>query len=86
MFTCLSHAAAYNSGLDRCALAANTQSGDCLMKFAYFSHVWNRPEMAPSDRYDQLWRELALADELDFDYGFAVEHHFLPHESWMTSF
>ena len=55
------------------------------MKFAYFSHVWNRPEMAPSDRYDQLWRELALADELDFDYGFAVEHHFLPHESWMTS-
>ncbi len=41
--------------------------------------------MTPADRYDQLWRELALADELGFDYGFAVEHHFLPHESWMTS-
>jgi len=55
------------------------------MKFAHFSHVWNRPGMTPGERYDQLWRELALADELDFDYGFAVEHHFLPHESWMTS-
>jgi alkanesulfonate monooxygenase SsuD/methylene tetrahydromethanopterin reductase-like flavin-dependent oxidoreductase (luciferase family) len=55
------------------------------MKFAYFSHVWNRPDMVPAERYDQLWRELALADDLGFDYGFAVEHHFLPHESWMTS-
>jgi alkanesulfonate monooxygenase SsuD/methylene tetrahydromethanopterin reductase-like flavin-dependent oxidoreductase (luciferase family) len=55
------------------------------MKFAHFSHVWNRPNMAPGDRYDQLWRELALADKVGFDYGFAVEHHFLPHESWMTS-
>ena len=39
----------------------------------------------PPQRYDQLWRELALADELDFDFGFCVEHHFNPRESWMPS-
>ena len=55
------------------------------MKFAHFSHVWNRPNMSPGERYDQLWRELAVADDVGFDYGFAVEHHFLRHESWMTS-
>lgn len=55
------------------------------MKFAHFSHVWNRPGMVPAERYDQLWRELELADQVGFDYGFAVEHHFLPYESWMTS-
>ena len=55
------------------------------MKFAHFSHVWNKPEMTAAQRYDQLWRELELADNLGFEYGFAVEHHFLPHESWMTS-
>ena len=58
-----------------------TGTESLFMKFAHFTHVWNRPGMTPADRYDQLWRELALADELDFDYGFAVEHHFLPHES-----
>jgi alkanesulfonate monooxygenase SsuD/methylene tetrahydromethanopterin reductase-like flavin-dependent oxidoreductase (luciferase family) len=41
--------------------------------------------MAPADRFDQLWRELAVADEVGFDFGFAVEHHFLPYESWMSS-
>ena len=33
----------------------------------------------------QLWRELQLCDELGFDYGFCVEHHFNPNESWMPS-
>ena len=41
--------------------------------------------MGPHARYEQLWRELQLADELGFDYGFAVEHHFTPYESWMSS-
>jgi alkanesulfonate monooxygenase SsuD/methylene tetrahydromethanopterin reductase-like flavin-dependent oxidoreductase (luciferase family) len=55
------------------------------MKFAHFSHVWNKPGMTAAERYHQLWRELALADELGFDYGFSVEHHFNPNESWMPS-
>jgi alkanesulfonate monooxygenase SsuD/methylene tetrahydromethanopterin reductase-like flavin-dependent oxidoreductase (luciferase family) len=55
------------------------------MKFGHFSHVWNKPGMTPGARYEQLWRELALCDELGFDYAFAVEHHFRPHESWMPS-
>lgn len=55
------------------------------MKFGHFSHVWNKPGMTPAERYEQLWRELALCDELGFDYAFAVEHHFHPHESWMPS-
>ena len=48
------------------------------MKFAHFSHVWNKPNMTAAMRYEQLWRELALADESDFDFGFCVEHHFNP--------
>jgi hypothetical protein len=48
------------------------------VKFAHFSHVWNKPNMTPAQRYEQLWRELAACDELDFDSGFAVEHHFNP--------
>ncbi|MDH3445300.1 MAG: LLM class flavin-dependent oxidoreductase [Deltaproteobacteria bacterium] len=55
------------------------------MKFAHFSHVWNKPGMTPAQRYEQLWRELALADELGYDFGFTVEHHFNPNESWMPS-
>jgi alkanesulfonate monooxygenase SsuD/methylene tetrahydromethanopterin reductase-like flavin-dependent oxidoreductase (luciferase family) len=55
------------------------------MKFAHFSHVWNKPGMTAAARYDQLWRELALADESGFDFGFCVEHHFNPRESWMPS-
>ena len=55
------------------------------MKFAHFSHVWRKPGMSPSERYAQLWRELELADSLDYDYGFAVEHHFDPHESLSSS-
>jgi len=55
------------------------------MQFAHFSHVWNKPGMTAAQRYAQLWRELALCDELGFDFGFAVEHHFSPQESWMPS-
>ena len=55
------------------------------MKFAHFAHIWTKPGMTPHERYEQLWRELMLCDELGFDYGFCVEHHFTPHESWMSS-
>ena len=55
------------------------------MKFAHFSHVWMKPGMTPHQRYEQLWRELQLCDELDYDYSFCVEHHFRPDESWMSS-
>ena len=55
------------------------------MKLAHFSHVWGKPGMTPHDRYEQLWRELELCDVLGFDYGFCVEHHFTPHESWMSA-
>jgi len=55
------------------------------MNFAHFSHVWNKPGMTAAARYDQLWRELELADESGFDFGFCVEHHFNPRESWMPS-
>jgi alkanesulfonate monooxygenase SsuD/methylene tetrahydromethanopterin reductase-like flavin-dependent oxidoreductase (luciferase family) len=55
------------------------------VKFAHFSHVWGKPGMNPHERYEQLWRELQLCDELGFDYGFCVEHHFRPDESWISS-
>ena len=55
------------------------------MKFAHFSHVWNKPGMTAAERYAQLWRELAACDEIGFDSCFAVEHHFNPNESWMPS-
>src|SRR5580704_15068528 len=54
------------------------------MKFAHFSHIWAKPGMTPHQRYEQLWRELALCDALGFDYSFCVEHHFRPDESWMS--
>src|SRR5262249_15707029 len=41
--------------------------------------------MNPHQRYEQLWRELQLCDELGFDYGFCVEHHFRPDESRASS-
>jgi alkanesulfonate monooxygenase SsuD/methylene tetrahydromethanopterin reductase-like flavin-dependent oxidoreductase (luciferase family) len=41
--------------------------------------------MTGAQRYDQLWREIRLCDELGFDYAFSVEHHFRPDESWMPS-
>ncbi len=55
------------------------------MKFAHFSHIWGKPGLSPHQRYEELWRELELCDELGFDYGFCVEHHFRPDESWMSS-
>ena len=55
------------------------------MKFAHMSHIWRKPGMAPAARYAQLWRELALCDELGFDYAFAVEHHTCPTESMSPS-
>jgi alkanesulfonate monooxygenase SsuD/methylene tetrahydromethanopterin reductase-like flavin-dependent oxidoreductase (luciferase family) len=55
------------------------------MKFAHFAHVWGKIGMAPAQRYQQLWRELRLCDELGVDYGFCVEHHFRPDESWMSA-
>jgi hypothetical protein len=51
------------------------------MKFAHFSHVWNKPDMTPGQRYQQLWDELELCDEHGFDMAFAVEHHFRPYEA-----
>jgi alkanesulfonate monooxygenase SsuD/methylene tetrahydromethanopterin reductase-like flavin-dependent oxidoreductase (luciferase family) len=41
--------------------------------------------MTPHQRYEQLWRELRLCDDLGFDHSFCVEHHFRPDESWMSS-
>jgi alkanesulfonate monooxygenase SsuD/methylene tetrahydromethanopterin reductase-like flavin-dependent oxidoreductase (luciferase family) len=55
------------------------------MKFAHFSHIWAKPGMTPHERYEQLWHELKLCDELGFDHSFCVEHHFRPDESWMSS-
>ena len=55
------------------------------MKFAHFSHVWGKPGMTPHQRYEELWRELQLCDEIGFDYAFCVEHHFRADESWMSS-
>ncbi|WP_397584994.1 LLM class flavin-dependent oxidoreductase [Sphingorhabdus sp.] len=55
------------------------------MRFAHFSHVWTKPGMTPHERYEQLWREIELCDELDYDFAFSVEHHFTPKESWMSS-
>src|SRR5579862_6400664 len=55
------------------------------VKFAHFSHVWNKAGMTTGERYRQLWRELELCDDLGFEYAFAVEHHFRPEESQMPS-
>ncbi len=55
------------------------------MKFAHFSHVWGKTALTPHQRYEQLWRELRLCDDLGFDYSFCVEHHFRPDESWMSA-
>ena len=55
------------------------------MKFAHFSHIWRKPGMSPSERFNQLWREVEVADATGFDYGFAVEHHVDPQESLSCS-
>jgi hypothetical protein len=38
------------------------------MEFAHFSHVWAKPGMNPHQRYEQLWRELQMCDELGFEF------------------
>ncbi len=55
------------------------------MQFSYFTHVWAKPGMSPHRRYEQLWRELELCDQVGFDHAFCVEHHFRPDESWMSA-
>ena len=55
------------------------------MLFSHFSHVWGKAGMTAGQRYDQLWRELKLCDELGFDHSFCVEHHFRHDESWMAA-
>jgi alkanesulfonate monooxygenase SsuD/methylene tetrahydromethanopterin reductase-like flavin-dependent oxidoreductase (luciferase family) len=55
------------------------------MRFAHFAHVWGKAGLTPAQRYELLWRELSVADETGFDYGFVVEHHFRPDESWMSA-
>jgi alkanesulfonate monooxygenase SsuD/methylene tetrahydromethanopterin reductase-like flavin-dependent oxidoreductase (luciferase family) len=64
---------------------SSSSKAGTVMKFAHFSHVWGKPGMSPAERYRQLWRELQLCDELGFNYGFCVEHHFRPDESWMSA-
>lgn len=46
------------------------------MKFAHFTQTFPRPPETAAERYDQIWRELELADQVNFDYGFASVHHF----------
>jgi alkanesulfonate monooxygenase SsuD/methylene tetrahydromethanopterin reductase-like flavin-dependent oxidoreductase (luciferase family) len=55
------------------------------VRFAHMAHVWGKKGYTPRQRYEQLWRELEVADQHDFDYGFCVEHHFRPDESWMSA-
>jgi hypothetical protein len=51
---------------DRYQIAAERS----VMKFAHFSHIWAKPGMTPHQRYEELWRELQLCDEIGFDYAF----------------
>ena len=46
------------------------------MKFAHFCQVFPRTGETTAERYEQLWRELQLCDEVGFDYGFTSVHHF----------
>jgi alkanesulfonate monooxygenase SsuD/methylene tetrahydromethanopterin reductase-like flavin-dependent oxidoreductase (luciferase family) len=46
------------------------------MRFAHFSQIFPRAGETAAERYEQLWRELQLCDELGFDYAFASVHHF----------
>jgi alkanesulfonate monooxygenase SsuD/methylene tetrahydromethanopterin reductase-like flavin-dependent oxidoreductase (luciferase family) len=51
------------------------------MQFAHMTHVWRKPGLTAAERWAETWREVALCDELGYDYGFAVEHHNSPRES-----
>ena len=46
------------------------------MKFAHFAQPMEKLGMPMNRRYEQLWCELELCDELGFEYGFQSEHHF----------
>ena len=46
------------------------------MKFAHFTQTFPREGETAAQRYDQMWRELELADRSNFDYGFSSVHHF----------
>ncbi len=46
------------------------------MKFAHFTQTFPREGETAAERYDQIWRELELCDEVNFDFGFASVHHF----------
>lgn len=46
------------------------------MKFAHFTQTFPREGETAAERFDQLWRELELADEVNFDFGFSSVHHF----------
>jgi alkanesulfonate monooxygenase SsuD/methylene tetrahydromethanopterin reductase-like flavin-dependent oxidoreductase (luciferase family) len=46
------------------------------MEFAHFSQIFPRSGETAAERYEQMWRELQLCDELGFDYAFASVHHF----------
>lgn len=46
------------------------------VKFGTF-HLIGSPELAPaSDRFRETLEQIALADELGFDYVWVAEHHF----------
>ncbi len=46
------------------------------MKFAHFTQTFPREGETAAQRFDLLWRELELCDEIGFDYGFSSVHHF----------
>ena len=46
------------------------------MKFGHFAQIFPRPGETAAERYEQLWRELELAEDVGFDFGFASVHHF----------
>ena len=45
------------------------------MEFAHFEQIFPRAGETAQARYDQLWREIRLCDELGFDYAFGSIHH-----------
>ena len=45
------------------------------MKFAHFSHVWNKPAMTAHQRFANLMEEIKLADEAGLDVIGIGEHH-----------
>ena len=51
------------------------QKEGVLSKFGHFSELLNKPGVTGYPRYEQMWRELELADELGFDYRFQCIHH-----------